>query len=521
MNNFLHYYYLLNGAIILSYFLIKLVLSFPSFHKTLSQLQQLQLSRTTLLITIILFFIAPTIITQLPTHQDNAFQLQPILKHASTLLLQNPIVINTSKAILPTETTLPSFSMIIELSILLISFIFSTYYCKHIFALYRITKGAHRQRKIKHIHLLFSDHTSMPFCWSLFKSYFVIIPHHFLTKPSDLKLAIRHELQHIRQGDTNWLHVMGILKLICFWNPCIYLLNKWFTESQEFACDEALILRQKTSRTQYAQCLLDSASSQAALGVIGFSQQYHSLLSRRITMLFNYKNARKKKLSLIFAYAICFLSASTIAYAVSGNNLEPLNAKELHAIFTTLPTTVKITPEVVTEINRIRNSEQARSYMQAALKRMKQYQPYIEAALKKNTIPNDLLALPLIESGYQPLEQSQNRLHAAGIWQFIPSTAKTYGLVINGSRDDRLNTERSTNAAVQFLNALYEKYHDWKVATIAYEYGDKLTDQLIQKTSSRDAWKLAHSSAAPKELKTFLATYDATVLIINHPQLID
>jgi len=71
--------------------------------------------------------------------------------------------------------------------------------------------------------------------------------------------------------------------------------------------------------------------------------------------------------------------------------------------------------EIFAEIHKIQNSIQARSYMTSALERMKEYQPTITAELNKYKMPHDLLALPLIESGYKPLGESQNRVKAAGI----------------------------------------------------------------------------------------------------------
>jgi len=81
-------------------------------------------------------------------------------------------------------------------------------YIKDILILHKLTKNTYRLRKIYNVYILLSETTSVPFCWSTIKSHFVIIPMVFLEKNSDLKLAIRHELQHIRPGDTYWLHLL-------------------------------------------------------------------------------------------------------------------------------------------------------------------------------------------------------------------------------------------------------------------------------------------------------------------------
>lgn len=183
-----------------------------------------------------------------------------------------------------------------------------------------------------------------------------------------------------------------------------------------------------------------------------------------------------------------------------------------------------VTPEVVSEINNIRANIQARTYMQSALERMKQYQPVVTTCLKENDMPADLLALPLVESGYRPLDPNKNLISAAGIWQIIPSTAKDLGLTVTAKRDDRLNTTLSTKAALAYLNRLHAKYDDWRLAVIAYEIGEKETNRLIKKTGSREAWTLVRSSQVPlrlqEELKNYLTMFDASVIIMHNPSII-
>jgi membrane-bound lytic murein transglycosylase D len=152
---------------------------------------------------------------------------------------------------------------------------------------------------------------------------------------------------------------------------------------------------------------------------------------------------------------------------------------------------------------------------------MKKYQPFIQEELQKKGMPKDLLAVPLVESGYRPLDQSKNPVLAAGIWQIIPETGKRLGLVINENQDDRLDTALSTKAALTYLNANHEQFNDWRLAVIAYEIGENNTDQLIQKTGSRDAWVLARSSDAPESLKKFIAMFDAALIIVHNPSLIN
>ena len=523
----LHAYWMLNGAIAFSYVIATFILKLSMLNKKLSQLQQLQFTRKVFIITLLIFLIVPFVIAMLPLHQNNAFQFQPILKHASAAFLQRHVALNSQVEVLQYAFSLPSIITVFSLLILMGSIIILIKYIKDILALRKLTKNAYCHRKINNIHILFSETTTIPFCWSSINSHFVIIPSIFLEKNADLKLAIRHELQHIRQGDTYWLHFIAVIKIIFFWNPLMKAWSHWFSELQEFACDESLILNKKTSRPSYAQCLIDTASTtlsetalpQGALGIIWLSKNYRSMLNRRVTMLFDYKNLQKKKISLICAYATCFLTAGSLAYALDNSSAnQPMNIKELSTIVNKSHLQITITPEILSEINNIRGSKQARSFMITSLERMKKYKPYIETQLKNNAMPNQLLALPFVESGYNV--KATSAMLATGIWQFIPSTAKNFDLTVNSQRDDRLDTQLSTQAAISYLKALYSQFHDWKLAIIAYEIGEKNTEQLINTVQSHDAWVLARSPSAPKDLKKFLSMFEASVIIMNNPELV-
>lgn len=524
----MHTYLMLNAAIALSFIFQTLLMHLPWFANNLSQLQRLQFGRKIFLGTLIIFFMAPIILSQIPVHQNNAFKLQPIIKHASSHLIQKYDALKPSVTILQYSRESFSFTEIVVGLFITGLILYFIKYCKNIFLLKQYVKEGLAQRKMFNIHIVFSDQTAIPFCFSFFKSHFIIMPVRFLENSAELKMALLHEFQHIRQGDTYWLHFMTFLKVVCFWNPFLKFWESWFNTAQEFACDEILILHNKASRINYAQCLIDTASlvvsgrhlPQGSLGIVGLRKNFQSILNRRVDMLFNYKIMRKRNV-LFCAYATCFLAASSFAYALDANGaFKPLTVSELKSFSVKSHSHFTFTPEVLAEINNIRGSEQARSYFMASLERMKKYKPYIESQLKSNHIPVDLLALPLIESGFKPLPASRNQMQAAGIWQFIPSTAKRFGLEINREQDDRLDSQLSTQAAVAYLNSLHDKYHDWQLSVIAYEYGDEITDRLINTVHSRDAWSLARASSAPKDLVKFLSLYEAGRIIINFPEVI-
>jgi membrane-bound lytic murein transglycosylase D len=233
-----------------------------------------------------------------------------------------------------------------------------------------------------------------------------------------------------------------------------------------------------------------------------------------------------KKLTAFVAYALSFfILASYTAYASNNtSSLSPLSQKQVAAIITKSDFNpgfqISATPEVVSEINRLRRSKQARLFIQESLQRMKPYQSIIQAERDKKNMPKELLAIPLIESGYRTHPQKENMVNAMGLWQMTPQTGRNFGLTINAHRDDRLNTQLSTAAAFTYLNAMHEKFNNWMLAVLAYEYGEAPIQKLVAKVGSNDVWVLAKSASAPKILKKSLSTFDATVIVMNNPSLV-
>lgn len=103
------------------------------------------------------------------------------------------------------------------------------------------------------------------------------------------------------------------------------------------------------------------------------------------------------------------------------------------------------------------------------LKRSAKYFPYIEAELERRGLPEDLKYLAVAESAL--LGTSTSHAGASGIWQFIPGTARQYGLVVDTDVDERLHFEKATVAALDYLEFLYEKFGNWALAAASYNAG--------------------------------------------------
>ncbi len=118
------------------------------------------------------------------------------------------------------------------------------------------------------------------------------------------------------------------------------------------------------------------------------------------------------------------------------------------------------------------------------IKRAKIYFPLIEPTLARDSVPDDFKYLALIESYFNPRVVSPAK--AAGIWQFMASTAQQYGLEVNEQVDERFNLEKSTEAACKYLKHSYELYHDWATVAASYNIGTtRLSKELeMQHVSS-------------------------------------
>lgn len=511
-----------------SYVLSRLIISLPSMD--VQQIHKLKFARYCLLTTLFIFLVIPELAhTKVIKYANQEFQ--PVFQHVSHFMSQSQHVVTSQ---IPTlDSTAFSFSMQkILIALYIIGFLFHLFkYIKTLIILFKLKRNAFIQHKIRHTHVLFTHDAHTPFCWSFLHKNYIALPLDLTESISDKKLSLKHELQHIRQGDTQWLHLMQILKLFCFWNPFTILYMNWFSELQEFACDENIVLNRKHSPSDYAQCLINSARrslhsnllTNSVIAINGFSQ---STLYRRVNKMFTYKKS-KRKLRLLSAYTISILAISSTALALNtSSHLTPVSQHKIAAMISKSQLDkvfhIKARPEVVAEINRIRTNDTLRTNMLGSIERMNEYKSYLKSEFAKNSMPDDLLALPLVESGYKPLDEKVNPVHAAGIWQIIPSTANNLGLVVNKQHDDRMNMELATGAAIKYLDSLYTQFHDWKLAVLAYEIGENHTEHLINSTGSHDAWVLANSHQLSKrdEVKKYITAFDAAVIIINNPDLI-
>ena len=130
----------------------------------------------------------------------------------------------------------------------------------------------------------------------------------------------------------------------------------------------------------------------------------------------------------------------------------------------------------------------------------------IEQILADHNLPKELEYLAVIESELK--HSATSRVGAKGLWQFMPETARLYGLTVNKHRDDRTDLDKSTRAASRYLQDLYDELHDWMLVIAAYDGGTARIHTAIRKAGSRDFFDLQYylPMECRNHVKRFIAT---------------
>lgn len=158
----------------------------------------------------------------------------------------------------------------------------------------------------------------------------------------------------------------------------------------------------------------------------------------------------------------------------------------------------------------------SRGYLRRVLERAYRYFPMMKLACKKEGLPEELVYLPIIESGFQMHAYSPK--HASGPWQFVKGTGRAYGLECSWWVDERRNPEKSTIAAVRHLKDLYKWLKDWNLALAAYNAGGGKISKAIKKYKTRDFWKMTTKKRRyiKNETKKYVPKFLAVVIICEN-----
>jgi membrane-bound lytic murein transglycosylase D len=156
-----------------------------------------------------------------------------------------------------------------------------------------------------------------------------------------------------------------------------------------------------------------------------------------------------------------------------------------------------------------------RGVFERAYARSGRYHDMMEAELKKEGVPQELVYLAQAESGFLP--HAVSRVGARGIWQFMAGRGIGYGLHHNMYVDDRQDPVKSTHAAARHLKDLYNQFGDWYLAMAAYNSGPGTVQSAVKRTGYADFWELYRRNVLPKETRNYVPIILAVTIMAKNP----
>ena len=159
--------------------------------------------------------------------------------------------------------------------------------------------------------------------------------------------------------------------------------------------------------------------------------------------------------------------------------------------------------------------------LQVAVDRVNHLRPIIEPILRQEGVPTELSAVVLVESG--GLATAVSPKGARGVWQFMPDTARRYGLIVNEARDDRLDVERATRAAARYFKDLNHEFGDWSLALAAYNAGELTVRGALQRSRTSGFTSISDAGLLPLETRNYVPAvfaamnrlHQGSVLFVN------
>jgi membrane-bound lytic murein transglycosylase D len=155
-----------------------------------------------------------------------------------------------------------------------------------------------------------------------------------------------------------------------------------------------------------------------------------------------------------------------------------------------------------------------RVHFERYLERSELFIPYITPLLKQNGLPEDLVYLAMIESGFN--NHARSRAKAVGPWQFISATGKRYGLMVNWWVDERRDTRKSTLAAVEYLRDLYAMFDSWELAAAAYNAGEAKIGRAVRRFGTKDFWTITRQRFLRPETRDYVPKIIAAAILAKN-----
>jgi membrane-bound lytic murein transglycosylase D len=286
-----------------------------------------------------------------------------------------------------------------------------------------------------------------------------------------------------------------------------YSTESWFMRY------EAALLAMQDKNWILAQDLLDSA----------FSEIIHSA-PESVQAIDTLQWRTQRSLLIIERLEEVFPKLSELGQAELGYDydfdepIETLSQTEIQEIKSYLDTLdlsrfsipIELNERVMAQIHYL--SKSVPKFTESSLSRKTLYQDMILKTLAEKGMPEDLIYLPLVESGFKVRAYSSAK--ASGLWQFIPETGRRYGLAVDYWVDMRRNPPMATDAGLRYLSDLYKEFGDWHLAMAAYNCGEGRVRRLIREHNTRNFWELP----LPKETMVYVPRILAAMIIGHHPE---
>jgi membrane-bound lytic murein transglycosylase D len=161
-------------------------------------------------------------------------------------------------------------------------------------------------------------------------------------------------------------------------------------------------------------------------------------------------------------------------------------------------------------------SQNQKSAFKVYLSRSGRYLPMMRRIFQERNLPQDLVYLALVESGFNSFAKSPAA--AVGMWQFIEGTARRYGLKVDDWVDERRDPEKATRAAAKYLKDLFQQFGCWYLAAAGYNAGEHRVERVLGKKDSTTFWTLAQNGLLPQETCHYVPQFIAAALIARNPQ---
>ena len=170
---------------------------------------------------------------------------------------------------------------------------------------------------------------------------------------------------------------------------------------------------------------------------------------------------------------------------------------------------------VIKYLRFYRDSPSGKAIARVWTKKSGRYAAAMRTELARAGVPTELVWLSMIESGHNPTVVSP--AGAAGLWQFMPDAGRTYGLTVDRWVDERLDPERSTQAASRYLSDLYRRFGSWELAIASYNMGYGGLARSIRKFNSNDFWELVrYEAGVPWETTLYVPKIFALAIVMNN-----